>query len=212
MGWVECHGGDHSKQINLDMPKLGGNILLWTCFLTSNGRSFQLFPDCQHIVGKKICAKVASSKACWSWKRMSDRVKTLQSGYGTMALGAELRTRWKLYKMALGFWILFWRAWMHAHVWPCLYKNCRQKGWISAIWSTATLPREWQGGFIILNVFWYSYIFHLYLFLYVYTYIYIYTPSLVIKYGNTKSLCVGFFHANAYVSAKRGHTFGKESC
>ena len=38
-------------------------------------------------------------------KKTSDREKTLQNGYGRIALGAEFRTRWKLYKMALEFFL-----------------------------------------------------------------------------------------------------------
>ena len=41
----------------------------------------------------------------WNWERTSDRVKTLQNGSWKIALGAKLRTRWKLYKMALEFFL-----------------------------------------------------------------------------------------------------------
>ena len=74
---------------------------------------FNLFLECQHIVWKKkgtVWPRAKIEKHFfinfgWNWKRTSDRVKTLQNGSWKIALGAEFRTRWKLYKMALEFFL-----------------------------------------------------------------------------------------------------------
>ena len=109
------------------MLKFGGHISYFA----------QKYLPCQHTVGKKMYG-LATCKNWersfinfgWKWKRMSDMVKTVQNGYGKVALGAEFRTRWKLYKMALE---LFFGAWMQMfdHFWMKISKLLRyiQDSW-----------------------------------------------------------------------------------